>query len=367
MAAAVKKVCDKMYYRMLGNTGLQVSVLSFGFWATFGVKDDLQKRQGINKAKDILRVARTNGVNLFDNAETYGNPQGEAERIMGEAIEELRAEDPKLWRRSDLIITTKLFWGGDGVNEKGLSRKHIMEGINTSLKNLREDYVDLLFCHRPDPWTPTETVVAAMTEVVRNGKAMAWGTSEWSAQQITEACWIAKTQGLLPPQFEQPQYSLLVRDRFEKEYAPLYKAPYNIGTTIWSPLKSGILTGKYADGIPENSRLTLPDYGWLRSQLEGYIKDGSMERVNVLTKFAKEKFNCSVGTLALAWCLKNKNVSTVLMGATTVEQLEENFASLEVALKLTTEDMEAIDKIMGNKPEAWQGPGGAGMRSIVTF
>lgn len=193
---AAPKETPKMYYRMLGNTGLQVSVLSYGFWATFGVKSDLNNDQdGIDMAKQCLQTARDGGINLFDNAEVYGNPYGEAERIMGVAIEQLQKEKPEQWRRSDIIITTKIFWGGNGVNEKGLSKKHVMEGLDAALTRLKVDYVDLVFCHRPDPLTPTETIVRAMTDAVRSGKATAWGTSEWSAQQITEAVWIAKTQG----------------------------------------------------------------------------------------------------------------------------------------------------------------------------
>ncbi len=187
---------QSMYYRMLGSTGLQVSVLSYGFWATFGAKTDLKDQAGLERAKDCLRVARAAGVNLFDNAEVYGIPHGAAEKIMGEAIAQLRAEDPKTWRRSDLLITTKIFWGGNGVNEKGLSRKHVLEGLAASLVRLQASYVDLVFCHRPDPFTPTETVVRAMTAAVRQGLATAWGTSEWSAQQLTEAVWIARTMGL---------------------------------------------------------------------------------------------------------------------------------------------------------------------------
>ena len=214
-----------MYYRMLGATGLQVSVLSYGFWATFGAKPGLQNDDGILHAKACLKTARALGINLFDNAETYGQPMGEAERIMGEALHALQLEDPKLWRRSELLITTKIFWGGPGVNERGLSRKHIHEGLDSSLERLKLSYVDLVFCHRPDPHTPTETVVRAMTDVIRSGRATAWGTSEWSAQQITEAFWLARTLGLEPPQFEQPQYNLFARERVETEYHPLTRLP----------------------------------------------------------------------------------------------------------------------------------------------
>ena len=189
-----EKTNQKMYYRMLGGTGLQVSVLSFGFWATYGVKEGLTNEEGIFKAKECMSIAREKGINLFDNAETYGSPAGAAEEIMGEAMSQLQKEDPETWRRSEIIVSTKIFWGGTGVNERGLSRKHINEGLDASLQRLQVDYVDLLFCHRPDPFTPTETIVRAMTDVVRSGRATAWGTSEWSAQQITEAYWMAIVQ-----------------------------------------------------------------------------------------------------------------------------------------------------------------------------
>jgi voltage-dependent potassium channel beta subunit len=358
---------EKMPMRMLGNTGLQVSVLSYGFWATFGAKGDLMKQEGIDKAKACLTTARDNGVNLFDNAEVYGTPFGEAERIMGEAIHQLQKENPEKWRRSDILITTKMFWGGSGVNERGLSRKHIMEGMAKSLKNLQVDYVDLVFCHRPDPFTPTETVVRAMTDLVRSGKATAWGTSEWSAQQITEAIWLAKAYGLEPPQFEQPQYHMFHRERFEQEYHPLYSAPYKLGTTIWSPLASGLLTGKYNDEIPEGSRLTAEGYGWLADVLQKWQKEGKIDKVRTLTNYAKTEFECSVAQLALAWCIKNPNVSTVLLGATKSSQLEENFGALRVARLLTDAHMEQIETIIGSKPTKYQGYGGGGMRALDTI
>ena len=263
-----EKTDQKMYYRMLGGTGLQVSVLSFGFWATYGVKEGLTNEEGIIKAKECMQIAREKGINLFDNAETYGNPSGAAEEIMGEAMSYLQKENQENWRRSEIIVSTKIFWGGTGVNESGLSRKHINEGLDASLRRLQVDYVDLLFCHRPDPFTPTDTIVRGMTDIVRSGRATAWGTSEWSAQQITEAYWIAVMQGLEPPQFEQPHYNMLKRDRVETEYHPLYQQPYQIGTTVWSPLASGILTGKYNNGIPKGSRLTQKGYEFLINSLE---------------------------------------------------------------------------------------------------
>lgn len=360
-------VIEQMYYRMLGNTGLQVSVLSYGFWATFGVKAGLTEAAGIERAKQILRVCKANGVNMFDNAEVYGNPRGEAERIMGEAMAQLREEDPVTWRRSDVIITTKIFWGGDGQNEKGLSRKHIMEGVEASIERLQVDYVDLLFCHRPDPHTPTETVVRAMTDMVRAGLTTAWGTSEWSAQQITEAYWIARSLGLEPPQFEQPQYNMLHRDRFESEYHPLYRAPYNMGTTIWSPLASGVLTGKYNDIIPKGSRMTQPGYEWLGQRLEEQRADGTIDKVVRLTEYANTHLGCSMTQLALAWCVKNPNVSTVMLGATQVSQLEENLQSLLVVPKLNSDHLVNISAILGNKPVPYSGYGGQGMRVLDTI
>ena len=229
------------------------------------------------------------------------------------------------------------------------------------------DYVDLLFCHRPDPFTPTETIVRGMTDVVRSGRASAWGTSEWSAQQITEAYWIAIILGLEPPQFEQPQYNMLKRDRFETEYHPLYENPYRIGTTIWSPLASGILTGKYNNGIPEGSRLTQKGYEFLINSLELHKKRGSIEKIKKLSDYALSNLGCSLTKLALAWCIKNKNVSTVILGITNPEQLKENLNCLSVVENLTSRQMEEIDEILDNKPESYSGFGGQGMRQIVTI
>ena len=358
---------EGMYYRMMGNTGLQVSVLSYGFWATYGVKEDLAGEEGVNTAKELLGIARRAGVNCFDHAEAYGVPTGEAERIFGVALGQLVEEDPELWRRSDLVITTKIFWGGEGVNEKGLSRKHIIEGLDASLERLQLDYVDMVFCHRPDPHTPTETVVRAMTDMVRSGVAMSWGTSEWSAQQITEAFWIAKSEGLEPPQFEQPQYNMLHRERFEQEYFPLFRPPYSIGTTIWSPLRSGFLTGKYNDGIPEGSRATISMYDWLKDELEERRAKGETETVRRLSEFADSELGCSVTQLALAWCLKNQNVTTILLGATNSQQLQENLGCIDVAIGMTEGHMDAIDAILCNKPESWLGPDGSGTRDLRTF
>ena len=357
---------DSMYYRMMGNTGLQVSVLSYGFWATYGVKERLSGDSGVKTAKELMRTAREAGINCFDHAEAYGNPNGEAERIFGIALKQLQEENPNLWRRNELVITTKIYWGGVGVNESGLSMKHCREGIDACLKRLQLDYVDMVFCHRPDQFTPTATVVRAMTNLVRSGKATSWGTSEWSAQQITEAFWIARSEGLEPPQFEQPQYNMLHRQRFEEEYFPLYNPPYSIGTTIWSPLRSGFLTGKYLDGIPEDSRATQSGYEWLIEDLEERRSRGEYEIVSSLCEYA-EKMNCSTAQLALAWCLKNENVTTILLGATTPSQLKENLGCIDIALQMTDEDLIALDNILGNKPDDWIGPGGSGSRQLKTL
>jgi len=333
-----------------------VSVFSFGFWASYGVKGDLQEQDGVNRAKDVLRVARKAGINFFDNAETYGSPEGAAERIMGEAIKQLRTEDAQLWRRSELVISTKIFWGGSGRNECGLSNKHVREGMDACLERLQMSYVDLILAHRPDPLTPTATVVRAFTGLVRSGKATAWGTSEWSAQQSTEAWWIAKMEGLEPPQLEQPEYHMFARQRVEEYYHPLYQGPYRLGTTVWSPLASGLLTGKYNDMIPEGSRLNTPGYEWLKERLETWRKEGKIEKVRKLTALAT-KVGCSTSQLALAWVLHNKNVSTCLLGATKPEQLEENLGALSV--KLTDAHITEIEEILGNKPSEYLGWGGA--------
>lgn len=350
MAEQKKDEGIDMEYRMLGGTGLKVSTLSFGFWATYGVKE------GVDRCIKVMRICRNAGINFFDNAEAYGKENGDAETIMGQAIVALQKEDAKLWRRSDICVTTKLFWGGAGQNEKGLSRKHLIEGMKASLQRLQMPYVDVVFCHRPDPLMGTEEVVRGMTQIVRNGQAFYWGTSEWSAQQITEAYWIAKTEGLVPPVVEQPQYNMFEREKVEKEYARLYAAPYSMGTTIWSPLKSGILTGKYNKETPEGSRMAEKGYEWLAKTWDA-TKAQRIPIVEKLMTFAKEKLDTTVTCLAIAWCVKNKNVSTVLLGATKEHQIEENLKALAVAKKLTPEMMDEINEILGNKPEM---PGGFG-------
>ncbi len=323
-----------MQYRHLGSSGLQISALSFGAWVTFG------QQYGEDMAYDCMKAAYDAGVNFFDNAESYA--QGQAEVVMGNAIK--RAG----WKRSDLVVSTKIFWGGSGPNDTGLSRKHLIEGANAALARLQMDYVDLLFCHRPDIYTPIEETVRAMSYLVNSGKAFYWGTSEWSAGDIMEAYQIARREHLVPPTMEQPQYHMLHRERVEKEYARLYRE-IGLGTTIWSPLASGILTGKYNDGIPEGTRVSMEGYEWLRKRFESPQGQAEIAKARQLAPVAAE-LGCTQSQLALAWCLKNPNVSTVITGASRPEQVVENMAALEVADKLTPEVMARIESILQNKP-----------------
>lgn len=324
-----------MEYRHLGSAGLKVSALSLGAWVTYG------GQVGEDIASQCMRAAYEAGVNFFDNAEAYAH--GNAELVMGEVIKKAG------WKRSDLVISTKIFWGGDGPNNSGLSYKHIVEGTNASLKRLQMDYVDLIFCHRPDQETPIEETVRAMTHVINQGKAFYWGTSQWSAQEIMEAYGVARREHLIPPTMEQPQYNMFYRERVEKEYARLYKQ-IGLGTTIWSPLASGLLTGKYNQGIPEGTRVSLEGYEWLRENFESEQSQKNIEKVTKLMPIAKE-LECTMAQLALAWCLKNPNVSTVITGASKPEQVKENMKALSVAEKLSADVMDEIDQILGNKPE----------------
>jgi voltage-dependent potassium channel beta subunit len=323
-----------MQYRHLGSSGLQVSALSFGAWVTFG------QQYGEDMAYDCMKAAYDAGVNFFDNAEAYA--QGQAETVMGNVIK--RAG----WKRSDLVVSTKIFWGGDGPNDTGLNRKHIIEGTNAALARLQMDYVDLIFCHRPDIRTPIEETVRAMSYLVDSGKAFYWGTSEWSAAQIMEAYGVARREHLTPPTMEQPQYNMFHRERFEKEYAHLYRE-IGLGTTIWSPLASGILTGKYNDGMPEGTRVSMEGYEWLRKMFESPDGQARIEKARQLAPVAEE-LGCTQSQLALAWCLKNPNVSTVITGASRAEQVVENMAALDVVDKLTPEVMARIEGILDNKP-----------------
>jgi voltage-dependent potassium channel beta subunit len=323
-----------MEYRFLGKSGLKLSALSFGAWVTFG------DQVGEDTAYAAMKAAFDAGVNFFDNAEAYAG--GQAETMMGNIIKKAG------WKRSDLVISTKIFWGGSGPNDRGLSFKHIMEGTNAALKRLQMSYVDLIFCHRPDIHTPIEETVWAMNQVIREGKAFYWGTSEWSAEQIREAHHIARREHLIPPAMEQPQYNMFHRERVEKEYAGLYR-DFGMGTTIWSPLASGVLTGKYNNGIPEGSRLSLPQYQWLRERI--LSKDGQqkIEKVRQLAPIADE-LGITLSQLALAWCLKNPHVSTVITGASNPKQVEENMKALDAVQLLDEEVMQRIETVLDNAP-----------------
>ncbi len=325
-----------MEYRFLGASGLRVSALSFGSWVTFGdqIDDDV--------AYECMKRAYDEGVNFFDNAEAYA--RGVSEVMMGGVIR--RAG----WRREDLVLSTKIFWGGDGPNDTGLSRKHIMEGTHAALKRLETDYVDLIFCHRPDLHTPIEETVWAMNLLIQQGKALYWGTSEWSAEQILDAYHIARREHLIPPLMEQPEYNMFKRERVEREYARLYR-DIGLGTTIWSPLASGILTGKYGDGIPEGSRLSLPSYEWLRKRIMSADGQVKITKTKNLKSIADE-IGATLSQLALAWCLKNPHVSTVITGASNATQVEENMSALDIVPKLTDEVMKRIEDVLSNKPAA---------------
>jgi voltage-dependent potassium channel beta subunit len=320
-----------MQYRRMGRSGLKLSALSLGAWVTYG------GQVGEQVARECMAAAYDAGVNFFDNAEGYAG--GNAEVVMGNVIKQMG------WRREDLVVSTKIFWGGSGPNDTGLSHKHVIEGVNSALKRFQLDYVDLVFCHRPDPNTPIEETVRAMDIVIKQGKAFYWGTSEWSAAEIMRADGIARQYGLTPPSMEQPQYNMFTRDRFEREYAPLYR-DLGYGTTIFSPLASGLLTGKYNNGIPEDSRAALQGYEWLQRG----ITPERIEKVKKL-KVVADELDCSLAQLGLAWCLANPNVSTVITGASRASQVTENMKALEVADKLTDEVLQSIEGILGDPAE----------------
>ncbi|MHB8905350.1 MAG: potassium channel beta subunit family protein [Melioribacteraceae bacterium] len=331
-----------MEYRYLGNSGLKVSALSFGAWVTFS--DQI----GEDVAYKCMKEAYDAGVNFFDNAEVYAN--GEAEIMMGNILKRTG------WKRSDLIISTKLFWGGGGPNDTGLSRKHILEGTDAALKRLQLNYVDLIFCHRADFHTPVEETVRAMNHVINQGKALYWGTSEWPAERILEAYDIARREKLIPPLMEQPEYNMFRREKIEKEFLPLYEK-FKLGTTIWSPLASGVLTGKYNNGMPDATRLSLQSYEWLKNNIlseEGLRK---IEKVKKLEPLAKE-IGTTLPEMGLAWCLKNQNVSTVITGASKPEQVKQNMKALDAVPKLTDDVMKKIEEIIQTKPKLeydWRG------------
>ena len=319
-----------MEYRRLGGTGLKVSVLSFGSWVTFGpqLAGDL--------AEQCLNAAYDAGVNFFDNAEAYSG--GESEAIMGKAIASLG------WPRHSYVISTKVFWGlHDRPNMRNtLNRKYLFQAIDGSLERLGLDFVDLLYCHRADPDTPIEETVWAMSDIINRGQALYWGTSEWSAASIREAWDIADRHHLHKPVVEQPQYNLLWRDRVEEEYAPLYEG-IGLGLTTWSPLSSGLLTGKYLDGVPDGSRATLPGYEWLRNLLTDPERNQKVRRLQAIS----EVLECTLAQLSIAWCAKNPHVSSVITGASRVEQVHENLKALEVIPKLTSDVLARIDAITG--------------------
>lgn len=326
-----------MQYRRLGKSGLKVSELSFGSWVTFA------KQVDGGDAISLMGYAYDQGINFFDNAEGY--EQGNSEVVMGEALKQLN------WSRDSYIVSSKVFWGGQKPTQKGLSKKHVTEAAHAALKRLQVDYLDLYFCHRPDVDTPIEETVWAMHNLIVQGKVLYWGTSEWSAQQLTEAYAVARREHLTPPTMEQPQYNIFERQKVEGDYAPLYEM--GLGTTIWSPLASGVLTGKYQNGIPADSRMNLPGYEWLKQQWESEKGKERLEKISQLGKLADE-IGVPLAQLAIAWCLKNPNVSTVILGASRKSQLEDNIAALGAVDKLTDDVMAGIDAIAGNKPPAPQ-------------
>lgn len=325
-----------MEYRIMGKTGLQLSVLSYGSWVTFAKQID----DGISDR--LMSIAYDNGINFFDNAEIYS--RGESEKMMGRVLKS------KNWDRTSYTVSSKAFFGWRGEankpNQTGLSRKHLTEACHEALGRLQVDYLDLFYCHRPDKNTPIEEVVRTMNTLIEQGKILYWGTSEWSAAEIMEAHMIARELRLIGPQVEQPEYNLFKRQKMEVDYYTIFKN-VGMGTTIWSPLASGLLTGKYNDGIPEGSRLALEGFEWLKDRT---LSDEKIGRVRNLGNLAKE-LGTSLATLSIAWCIRNKHVTTAILGATKEEQLLENLKALDVLPKLTDEVMTKIDEIMGTKPE----------------
>lgn len=320
-----------MEYRRLGKSGLKVSALSFGSWLTFG------KQVADGTAEQCMKVAYDGGINFFDNAEIYS--KGKSEEVMGKILKKMG------WRRDTFVVSSKVFWGGDLPNQKGLSRKHVVEACHAALNRLQVDYLDLYFCHRPDYNTPVEETVWTMHNLIQQGKILYWGTSEWPAERIMQAHLIARQHHLIPPVMEQPQYNLFHRQKVELDYLDLYEM--GMGTTIWSPLMSGLLTGKYNDGFPKGTRFDIEGLDWLK---ENVFVDNRQEKTRELTAVAQE-IGISMTHLALAWCLKNPHVSTMILGASKVEQLEENLKTFDAMPKLTDEVMARIEGIVQNKPK----------------
>jgi voltage-dependent potassium channel beta subunit len=320
-----------MEYRRVGGSGLQVSVLSFGSWVSFGAQID------VDLAMACLDAAHEGGMNFFDNAESYAG--GRSERIMGEAIAKLG------WPRHSYVVSTKVFWGihGDVPNMKNtLNRKYLLQAIDGSLERFDLDFVDLLYCHRADPATPIEETVWAMSDIVESGRALYWGTSEWTADEVRSAWEIAERHHLRKPVVEQPQYNLFHRTRVEREYARLYD-DIGLGLTVWSPLASGLLSGKYLDGVPEDSRANLPGYEWLRGYLSDSDRNGRVRRLQPIA----DELGCTLSQLALAWCAANPHVSSVITGASRVEQVQENLGAVDVLARLDADVLARIDEAVG--------------------
>jgi voltage-dependent potassium channel beta subunit len=324
-----------MEYRKMGRTGLQLSILSYGSWVTFAkqIDDSISDR--------LMSIAYENGVNFFDNAEVYSS--GQSELMMGRVLKS------KNWERSSYTVSSKVFFGWRGKankpNQHGLSRKHIMEACDEALQRLQLEYLDLFFCHRPDKNVPMEEVVRSMNTLIQQGKIFYWGTSEWSAAEIMEAHAVAQRLGLEGPAMEQPQYNLLERQKMEVDYYTIFKN-IGMGTTIWSPLASGLLSGKYNNGIPEDSRLALEGFEWLKDRT---FTEDRIERIKALQQVAGE-LDTTLATLSIAWCISNPNVTTAILGATKEAQLLENLKALDVYPKITNELKEQIDEIMNTRP-----------------
>lgn len=324
-----------MEYRRMGRTGLQLSVLSFGSWVSF------HKQIDDSVADELMGIAYENGVNFFDNAEVYA--LGESEKMMGRVLKK------KNWDRTSYTVSSKAFWGWRGKenkpNQTGLSRKHLVEACNEALGRLQMDYLDLYFCHRPDKNTPIEEVVWTMNHLIQQGKILYWGTSEWSGVEIMEAHRVAHQYSLIGPAMEQPQYNLLERNKMENEFLMVFRT-VGMGTTIWSPLASGLLSGKYNNGIPEDSRFSLTGFDWLKDR---WMQESFLTRVRGLDQLAKE-LGITMAQLSIAWCIKNPDVTTAILGATRKEQLLENLGALPAAEKLTVDVMKRIDEIVQTKP-----------------
>jgi len=324
-----------MEYRRLGKSGLQVSVLSFGSWVSFSKQIDDKV------ADELMGIAYDNGINFFDNAEVYA--LGESEKMMGRVLKK------KKWDRTSYTVSSKAFWGWRGKdnkpNQTGCSRKHLTEACNEALQRLQVDYLDMFFCHRPDKRTPIEETVWAMNHLVQQGKVLYWGTSEWSGVEIMEAHRVAEKLRLIGPVMEQPQYNLFEREKVEKEFLYMYDT-VGLGTTIWSPLASGLLSGKYNDGIPKDSRFGLEGFDWLKDK---WVMDEKLKKVKKLAELA-QKLGVSTAALSIAWTIQNPHVSTAILGATKKQQLLENLKALEVLPLLTPSVMEKIEAIMKNKP-----------------